>query len=80
MLIFCLMRCYPGKQIVLNGIRNVHNATGVGNAVQNVSLHNIFYPAGFSLDDWVWASVTLYLDIINLFLYLLQIIGRSQRN
>ena len=36
--------------------------------------------AGFSLDDWIWASVTLYLDTINLFLYLLQIIGRMQRD
>ena len=26
------------------------------------------------------ASITLYLDIINLFLYILQLLGRSQRN
>jgi FtsH-binding integral membrane protein len=36
--------------------------------------------ARLSLDDYIWASVTLYLDIINLFLYILQLLGRSQRN
>jgi len=36
--------------------------------------------ARLSLDDYIWASITLYLDIINLFLYILQLLGRSQRN
>jgi FtsH-binding integral membrane protein len=36
--------------------------------------------ARHSLDDYIWASVVLYLDIINLFLYILQLLGRSQRN
>ena len=29
----------------------------------------------FSVDDYVFAAITLYLDIINLFLYLLELIG-----
>lgn len=53
---------------------SMHSFQGVG-----IKIH-VSCSAGFSLDDWVWASVTLYLDIINLFLYLMQIIGRSQRN
>ena len=30
-------------------------------------------------DEWVHGSISLYLDIINLFLYILQILGESQR-
>jgi len=33
-----------------------------------------------SFDEYVWASVSLYLDIINLFLRLLEILGYLQRN
>ena len=33
----------------------------------------------FSLDDYVWASVTLYLDILNLFVRLLEILGSNSR-
>lgn len=36
--------------------------------------------ARLSLDDYIWASVNLYLDVINLFLYILQLLGRHQRN
>ncbi|CAG9463385.1 unnamed protein product [Pedinophyceae sp. YPF-701] len=32
--------------------------------------------ARFSIDEYVWASVNLYLDIINLFLRILEILGR----
>lgn len=31
--------------------------------------------AGFDLDQYIWASVTLYLDIINLFLKILQLLN-----
>lgn len=31
--------------------------------------------ARFDLDDYIWASVQLYLDIINLFLKILQLLG-----
>ena len=33
-----------------------------------------------SLDDYIWASVQLYLDVINLFLYILRLVGESQRS
>jgi len=33
-----------------------------------------------SVDEYIWASVELYLDMINLFLYILEILNRSQRN
>lgn len=33
-----------------------------------------------SPDDYVFASLQLYLDIINLFLYILRLIGESSRN
>lgn len=33
----------------------------------------------FDLDDYIWAAVTVYLDIINLFLYILRLLG-EQRN
>lgn len=33
-----------------------------------------------SVDDYIWASVELYLDIINLFMYILEILNRAQRN
>ena len=36
-----------------------------------VSIH----VAGFDLDQYIWASVTLYLDIINLFLKILQLLN-----
>merc|ERR1719265_630420 len=32
----------------------------------------------FSIDDYVFAALTLYLDIINLFLYLLQLFGQRK--
>ena len=32
-------------------------------------------PTGFDLDQYIWASVTLYLDIINLFLKILQLLN-----
>lgn len=32
------------------------------------------------VDDYVWASVALYLDIINLFLYILRILGQNSNN
>ena len=34
-----------------------------------------FVTAGFDLDQYIWASVTLYLDIINLFLKILQLLN-----
>ena len=34
----------------------------------------------FDIDDYVWATVNLYLDIINLFLRLMEILQRAQRN
>lgn len=37
------------------------------------------YKYQFEIDDYVFAAITLYLDIINLFLYILQIIG-DRRN
>jgi len=33
------------------------------------------FAAGFDLDQYIWASVTLYLDIINLFLKILQLLN-----
>jgi len=33
-----------------------------------------------SVDEYIWASVELYLDMINLFLYILELLNRSQRN
>lgn len=36
--------------------------------------------AKHSIDEYIWASVELYLDMINLFLYILEILNRSQRN
>lgn len=35
---------------------------------------------GYSLDDYVMASVAIYLDIINLFLQILRIVGQAQRS
>ena len=32
----------------------------------------------FSVDEYIWASVTLYLDVLNLFLRLLELIGFAQ--
>ncbi len=32
----------------------------------------------YSVDDYVWASIGLYLDIINLFLRLLEILGMAR--
>jgi FtsH-binding integral membrane protein len=34
----------------------------------------------FDLDDYVWAAITIYLDIINLFLYILRLLGESRNN
>ena len=34
----------------------------------------------YSIDDYIFAALNLYLDIINLFLYILQILGASNRN
>jgi FtsH-binding integral membrane protein len=34
--------------------------------------------AGYSVDEYVWASVGLYLDILNLFLRLLEILGMAR--
>jgi len=34
----------------------------------------------FGIDDYVFAALNLYLDIINLFLYILQIIGAARSN
>lgn len=33
-----------------------------------------------SVDDYVWASVGLYLDIINMFLYILEMLGQGRRD
>lgn len=32
------------------------------------------------VDEYIWASVALYLDVINLFLHILRILGQSQRD
>jgi FtsH-binding integral membrane protein len=32
------------------------------------------------VDEYIWGSVALYLDIINLFMYILRIVGQSQRD
>lgn len=32
------------------------------------------------IDDYIWGAVSLYLDIINLFLYILRILQQSQNN
>lgn len=34
----------------------------------------------FELDDYVWASVTIYLDVINLFLHILRLVGDQRNN
>lgn len=34
--------------------------------------------ARLDMDEYIWASVALYLDVINLFLYILRILGNSQ--
>ena len=39
------------------------------------SCPTVFCSAGFDLDQYIWASVTLYLDIINLFLKILQLLN-----
>ena len=31
------------------------------------------------MDDYIWASVSLYLDVINLFMYILRILGSNGR-
>lgn len=30
------------------------------------------------VDDYIWGSVALYLDVINLFMYILRILGQNQ--
>lgn len=32
----------------------------------------------FSIDDYAWAALNIYLDIINLFLYILEIVGKDR--
>ena len=39
--------------------------------------HNHFT---FSPDDYILAALVIYLDIINLFLYILQLLAKSKRN
>mmetsp|Transcript_355 Transcript_355/g.1167 ORF Transcript_355/g.1167 Transcript_355/m.1167 type:complete len:80 (-) Transcript_355:40-279(-) len=34
----------------------------------------------FSIDEWVWAAVNIYLDIINLFIRIVQILSYLQGN
>jgi FtsH-binding integral membrane protein len=34
----------------------------------------------YSIDDYIFAALNLYLDIINLFLYILRILGASNSN
>lgn len=34
----------------------------------------------YDLDDYIWAALNIYLDVINLFLYILRILGDSQRS
>ena len=34
----------------------------------------------YSVDEYVWASVGLYLDILNLFLRILEILGLARNN
>ena len=34
--------------------------------------------AGLSIDDYIWAAMMLYIDIVQLFLYVLQILGNSK--
>ena len=36
--------------------------------------------AKFDVDEYIWASVSLYLDIINLFLHILRLLGQRQRH
>ena len=44
-------------------------------AVSNLVKQPLCLDAGFDLDQYIWASVTLYLDIINLFLKILQLLN-----
>lgn len=32
------------------------------------------------IDEYVWTSVSLYLDVVNLFLYILRLLGQAQNN
>lgn len=32
------------------------------------------------VDDYIWSSVALYLDILNLFLYILRLLGQTQND
>lgn len=34
----------------------------------------------FELDDYIWAAVTIYLDVVNLFLYILRLLGEQRNN
>lgn len=34
----------------------------------------------YDLDDYIWASLNIYLDVINLFMYILRALGQSQRD
>ena len=34
---------------------------------------------GYSIDDYIFASLEIYMDIIRLFLYILKIVGNSSR-
>jgi len=34
----------------------------------------------YDVDEYIWASVALYLDIINLFMHILRIVGQAQDN
>jgi FtsH-binding integral membrane protein len=47
-----------------------------------IDLQMIMGGKGLSLgpDDWVFASIKIYLDIVQIFLYILQLFGAAQRN
>ena len=66
------LQCCPHTQMF--NVRQHAHACCSNCVVSNndcVSIH----VAGFDLDQYIWASVTLYLDIINLFLKILQLLN-----
>ena len=34
----------------------------------------------YTIDDYIWASMGLYLDVVNLFLYILDLVGKLRGN
>jgi FtsH-binding integral membrane protein len=41
----------------------------------NAAVNNIKMACAFSIDDHVLAAITLYLDLINMFVYILSLFG-----